>query len=248
MADPISIAVIIPAAGQGTRFGPASRSKIEHDLGGRAVLIRSIELFSGLPEVQQVIIGCDPDKTDEFKFKWGDKLGFLGVKVVPGGKTERWETVANCLEAVNDSITHVAIHDAARPVTDEQMINGIFEAAAQFDAVVPTVPISSTVKRVSTETETRSEADPLDTILGTAGKQETLGKRVIETVPRADLQLAQTPQVIKHDLLKTAFEDLQSGKIDPATITDDVGMIEAMGKPVHAVPGDPFFMIQWWLN
>ncbi len=238
MAEKISIAVIIPAAGQGTRFGPAPRSKLEHEIAGRSVLVRSVELFGGRPEVAQIIVGCDPEDVDGFKFKWGDKLGFLGVKIVPGGKTERWETVANCLKAVDDTVTHVAIHDAARPVADGAMINRLFEAAGQFDAVVPTVPVNSTVKRLDVKTESAAEADPMDAILGSAGKKVVQGKKVIETVPRGDLELAQTPQVVARQTLIQAFEQLASGKIDAGTITDDVGMVEAMGLPVHAVPGD----------
>jgi len=53
---------------------------------------------------------------DSFQFKWGDKLGFFGGVIVPGGKIERWETVRNALAALNDAITHVAVHHTAAPI------------------------------------------------------------------------------------------------------------------------------------
>lgn len=234
----MKIAVILPAAGNSTRFG--KQNKLETDLAGRAVLVRAIELFANRPTVGQTIVAVNPDQIETFKFKWADKLGFLGVKVVPGGTVERWETVRNALAKVDDDITHIAVHDAARPVTDSAVIDQVFEAAKRFDAVVPGVPVNATIKRADAAIAKPDEDDdPLDAILGSAGKTVVEARRVIETVPRANLHLVQTPQVFERTLLERAYAMTTAKDFDGSAITDDAGLVEALGEPVHLVPGDP---------
>ncbi len=243
MANVSNIAVILPAAGRGRRFGDAggSKPKLEVDLAGKPVLLHAVELFTGRPEVGQVLVAVDPDQVDAFKFKWGDKLGFLGVTVVPGGKTERWETVLKAMEQVRADASHVAVHDAARPITDGRTIDRVLAAAATFDAVIPAVPVSSTLKRTESEPAAagESEPDPLDAILGSAGKTAVPGHRVVETVSRENLWMVQTPQVFERGLLQRAYEQITSGRVETAQITDDAGLIESLGEPVHIVEGDP---------
>lgn len=243
MSSPqIHLAVILPAAGLSRRFVQGAdgggRSKLETELGGRAILQRAIELFTGRAEVRQVLVAANPDQLDTFKFKWADKLGFLGAQIVTGGRAERWETVANALQAVNDNVTHVAVHDAARPVTDKATIDQVLAAARHHDAVVPAVPIHETVKRVGSEPTTTGEADATDAILGAAGKPTVDAYPIIETVPRAGLWAAQTPQVFRRELLERAYRQTADGSIDTAEITDDAGLVESLGETVVAVSGD----------
>lgn len=249
----MKIAVILPAAGLGKRFaandastatnqadenastglaaGMAPVTKIEADLSGQPVFVRAIELFLGRAEVGQIILAVNPDRIDEFTFRHGDKMKFHGVTIVAGGRKERWETVAKALAAVNDSCTHVAIHDAARPLTSDATIRRVFEAAATYDAVIPGLPVSSTLKRTVLDTP---PVDPLDDILGHAGKAVVELRKVVETVDRSDLVEVQTPQVFEINLLRSAYATLTDGK----GITDDAGLIEAQGKTVHVVQGD----------
>lgn len=233
-------AVILPAAGQGDRYAQAGgkRAKLEEQLAGRTVLLRAVELFSSRADVKQIIIAVDPDQLDTFNFKWGDKLNFLGVKIVPGGKTERWETVLNALAAVDDDITHVAVHDAARPVTAAQCIDDVFTTSEKHPAVIPGIPINHTIKRAA-KLEDDDEVDPLDALLGSAGKRVIDTHQVTETVPRDDLWLVQTPQVFELVLLRRAYAQITDGQISGDNITDDAGLVEALGQPVIIVPGDP---------
>ena len=239
----MNVSVILPAAGQSKRFGDAAagvRSKLEIELAGRAVLVRAVELFSSRPHVHQIIVAVDPRQVDEFKFRWGDKLGFLGVSIVPGGEAERWQTVLRALEAVSRDATHIAVHDAARPVTDPATIDACFAAAARFPAVIPGVRVNATLKRTSDEpTGPAAALDPLDAILGDAGKTTVPAYAVTETVPRDGLWQVQTPQIFQADLLRRAYAQLADGKVDGATITDDAGLIEALGEAVYMVEGDP---------
>lgn len=251
----MKIAVILPAAGLGKRFangensdasstafdeknsavslaaGMAPTTKIEANLAGQPVFVRAIELFLNRPQVGQIILAVNPDRVDEFTFRHGDKMRFHGVTIVPGGRKERWETVAKALAAVDDSCTHVAIHDAARPLTSDATIRRVFEAAITHDAVIPGLPVSSTLKRTAVVTQ---PVDPLDDILGSAGKAVTDLRKVVETVDRSDLVEVQTPQVFEINLLRNAYASLTDGK----GITDDAGLVESLGHTVYVVQGD----------
>lgn len=244
MSDTKRFAVILPAAGMSRRFKAegATSGKLDASIAGKAAIVRSVELFTGRDDVCQVIIAVDPDGVSEFKFKWADKFALHDVTIVPGGKAERWETVSNALAAVSDEATHIAVHDAARPVADAAMIERVFAAAGSFDAVVPAVPVHATIKRVGEAAATieTDSGDPLDAIFGSESKQSVEAHDITETVPRDGLQLAQTPQVFERSLLVKAYEQIASGTIDAASITDDAGLVEAMGERVVAIPGDPF--------
>jgi 2-C-methyl-D-erythritol 4-phosphate cytidylyltransferase len=246
----MKIAVIIPAAGLGRRFqatpegasasrrGPAPANKIELDLGGKPVFLRSVELFLQRPIVGQILLAVHPDAVEEFVFRWGDKLAFHGVEVVAGGRAERWETVLKALAKVDPDCTHAAIHDAARPLAGSRLIDRVFAAAEKFPAVIPGVAVSATLKRVADAEAPADPADPLDAILGSAGKPVVHYRRVVQTVPRSDLIEVQTPQVFELGLLRRAYAQITSGQIGGAGITDDAGLVEALGQTVTVVEGE----------
>lgn len=247
----MNTAVIIAGAGASRRFNQSNsildeqdaadrkqQSKIEVDLNGKPAFLRSIELFLKRPDtVGQIIMAISPEAMEQFKFKWGDKIGFHDVKLVPGGKTERWETVLNALKEVPGNATHVAVHDAARPLATRGMIDRLFEACEHFDAVVPGLPVANTLKRVDAEV-VEVEGDAADLILGTDSKERINARKVIETVDRSQLFEVQTPQIFEIGLLRRAYAQITEGNIDTSGITDDAGLIEALGEPVHILPGE----------
>jgi len=237
------IAVIIPAAGQSRRFNSASAkgSKLTAEIGRKAVLVRAAELFAGRPQVRQIIVAADPDELETFKFRWADKLSLMGATIVAGGRTERWETVLKALASVEPEVTHVAVHDAARPVANPAMIDRLFDAAQRHKAVIPAVPVHSTLKRVRT-TEIKAPADPLDALLAPGGPSPATLHQVVETVPRDQLWMVQTPQIFDLELLRRAYEQITSGRLDAgsiASITDDSMLVERLGEEVVVVEGDP---------
>jgi 2-C-methyl-D-erythritol 4-phosphate cytidylyltransferase len=240
----MKIAVILPAAGLGTRFvdpsgGSRSGSKIEVELAGKPVFVRAVELFLNRPEVRQILLAVHPDKVEDFKFRWGDKLGFLGVQVVAGGKTERWETVLRAMEAAQADCTHIAVHDAARPLTSKAVIDRVFAAAERFAAVIPGVAVSATLKKVQPiETSRSAEVDPVAAILGGEGAPAEMIQRVVQTVARDQLVEVQTPQIFEAKLLRRAYEQVAQGKLDAQGVTDDASLIEAMGQSVYVVEGE----------
>ncbi|GAB4193168.1 MAG: 2-C-methyl-D-erythritol 4-phosphate cytidylyltransferase [Phycisphaeraceae bacterium] len=244
--DDFSVSVILPAAGAGTRFASGSTgssfssgiSKIELQLAGKPIFLHAVEAFIRRQDVGQVIVAVSPDKLDDFKFRWGDKLGFLGVKVVAGGETERWETVLRSLEAVSEQATHVAVHDAARPLVSSTLIDRVFDAARRFPAVIPACDVGATLKRVELD-DSPTQQDPLGAILGLSDSASSETRRVVETVDRRNLVAVQTPQVFEVSLFRQAYRKLAEGDINPAGVTDDAQLIEALGETVRVVPGEP---------
>lgn len=226
------IAVVIPAAGSSTRYGA---DKLGQDLGGRALLLRTVELFTKRDDVRTIIVAAPPDALDEFRGRHGATLSFHGVQIVAGGRVERWETVRNALAAVPAEATHVAVHDAARPATPSEVIDRVFEAARKFDAVIPALPIHATVKRLGEETLSAVEADPIaDLILGEQAGSKTEARPVLETVDRRGLVMVQTPQIFKAALLRRAYAEAELDGV-----TDDAQVVERIGHVVMAVEGDP---------
>lgn len=231
----MKLAVIIPAAGASSRYASAGgvRPKLDEDFGGRPVLHRTVELFTNRDETAAVIVAGPVDSWDEFITRHGDKLGLLGVKVCKGGASHRWESVKNALALVPDHCTHIAVHDAARPCTPPEVIDRVLRASEQHGAVVPGIEVPDTVKRVSPEAVEEKGVDPLDAILGGAGKANRRVRRVEQTVPRDRLVLIQTPQVFERSLLERAYTQADlSG-------TDDASLVEKLGEPVVVVEGDP---------
>jgi 2-C-methyl-D-erythritol 4-phosphate cytidylyltransferase len=232
----MKLAVIIAAAGKSSRFaqdGIPGRSKLDEELAGRPVLQRSVELFCKRDDVDLIVVAGPAEGYDEFALRHADKLGLMGVKLCKGGKTHRWETVKNALAEIDDSFTHIAVHDAARPCTPIDLIDRMLEAAQKHPAVVPGVDVHDTLKRASTDTQIDEDIDPLDAILGDAGKSKVSVRAVTAAVEREGLVAVQTPQVFQADLLRRAYaqSDLSS--------TDDAGLIQRLGKPVVIVEGDP---------
>lgn len=203
------IAVIIPAAGKGERFG-GKEKKVFAKLSGRPIFIHTLEKFINRDDVCQTILVVSPEDMEQMKSKYGANLGFMGVQVVEGG-SERVESVSNALERVKDDAEFIAIHDAARPCVTENMISAVFAEAARSGAAILAAPVSSTLKQVS-------ESKVID-----------------QTMPRSGVYEAQTPQVFRRDLILEAYSKCSEVE---GPVTDDSQLVEALGHPVHIVESD----------
>lgn len=134
-----------------------------------------------------------------------------GARVVCGGET-RQVSVANAFDAVSGSSEVVLVHDAARPFVTADIISRAIDGALAHGAAIAAVPVSDTVKRVGAEG----------------------GALIAETLPREQIYLAQTPQAFRRTVLREAVALGRSG----VTATDEAGLAEAAGHPVHIVQGD----------
>jgi len=204
-----NVAVIICAAGGSSRFG-GKRKKPFVDVGGRAVFLRSIELFDNRNDVKQILLAIAPEDEELVNVKWGPNLKFFNVKIYFGG-TERFDTVANALELVKDDIDLVAVHDAVRCCIKSEWIDKVIAQAAKTGAAILACPVTATVKEAKDNT-------------------------IIKTVDRTGLYEAQTPQVFKVDIIKKAYANLNN--LDKTKISDDSQLIEALGQNVSIVTTD----------
>jgi 2-C-methyl-D-erythritol 4-phosphate cytidylyltransferase len=203
-----NFAVIFPAAGHSSRFSGKEKKPFT-TLDGRAVWLRSVELFITRSDVAQCIIVISPDDQEMFRRRFGANLAFMNVQIASGG-AERFESVANALALIKPEVDFIAVHDAVRPCLTETLINEVFLRAEKTGAAMLAVPVSDTVKQVDA------------------------GKQVKATIPRQGLWLAQTPQVFRRDWLQSAYDD--RAKLG-SNITDDAQLMEAAGHAVHVVEG-----------
>ena len=109
------VAVIIPAAGQSSRFKLGERKKVFTELKGRAIWLRSAEHFANRSDVIQTIVAIAPGDDEFFKEKFRPNLAFMAVDIVHGGAS-RAETVKKAMAEVNAEAEFIAVHDGARPM------------------------------------------------------------------------------------------------------------------------------------
>lgn len=202
------VSVIIPAAGAGKRFGGNVKKPFAL-IDNRPIFIRSIELFINRPDVVQTILTVAPEDYEVVKEKYAANIMFMGIKLVEGG-AERYLSVRRALEHVDPEAELVCVHDAVRPCVLESWIDEVFAEAGKSSAAILAAPLAGTIKRVS-------DAGVID-----------------ETVPRAGLYEAQTPQVFRRELLTEAYAALPEGTCP----TDDAEIVERAGHTVTIVKTD----------
>ena len=203
------IAVIIPAAGKGERFGGGER-KTFAKLDGRLIFLRSIELFVNRDDVCQTILVVGREDMEEIRTRYAANLGFMGVQVCEGGE-HRYDSVRAAIQTVRDDAELVAVHDAVRPCASKAMIDAVFAEAAKTGAAILASPLHGTIKRASA-------AGVIDA-----------------TVPRENLYEAQTPQVFRRQLLLDAYATPPEST---EAATDDALLVERLGHPVAIVRSD----------
>ena len=191
------LAVILPAAGVSIRFG---KDKLSESLDGVSVLDRSIQAFAKREDVKLVIVAGRETVSGE------------RVISVSGG-ANRAQSVLYGLRAIPDNIEWVAIHDAARPLVSQELIDRTFAAALHYGAAAPAMPVNLTVKEVAGE----------------------LPAQVQRTVPRQNLYALQTPQIMRRTDLIQAFKKCP---LPLNQITDDLQLIELIGLPAWLVRGE----------
>ncbi len=210
MVETHQFTVILPAAGKSTRF--AAGDKLLMDIGGLTVLQRAVALFTGRADVAGVVIATGEDRIDVYREHLQSVLRGKPLHILPGG-SERWESVYKALAGGKVQTPFVAVHDAARPMTPPEVIDAAFAGAVAHGAALPVLAEPATLKRL--------RADQV----------------VMQTVDRAGLFQAQTPQCFRTELLLRGFETLiQAKRI--SHVTDDAQIIELTGGTVLGTRGD----------
>lgn len=205
------LGVVLVAAGESRRL-PGAVRKPFRALRGRPVAWHSLSLFRSLREVREVVLVAHAEDLARARRMARASRGRARVSVVPGGAV-RQQSVARGLSALGPGVRWVAVHDAARPCVSAALVRAVLAAARRAGGAIPALPVGDTLKRVE------------------GGER---GGRVRRTVRREGLWGAQTPQILRMDLMKKAFRKGRGRK----GWTDDAQAMEAAGFPVAVVPGE----------
>jgi 2-C-methyl-D-erythritol 4-phosphate cytidylyltransferase len=208
------IAVIVPAAGLGTRMG-ADQPKQFLELDGVPLIIFTLRRLASCPAITDFLISTRAEDVMSLQDKVAKAALGRPAKVIHGGDT-RQQSVANALAQVDPSTELVLVHDAVRPfVTREQIERLIAEARARGAAILG-LPAIDTIKEV------KRASLPEDVALISA------------TIPRERIVMAQTPQAFSYTLLRDAFRKAQQ---DDMTASDEAALVERFGHDVFVVQG-----------
>ncbi|MBV9086933.1 MAG: 2-C-methyl-D-erythritol 4-phosphate cytidylyltransferase [Acidobacteriaceae bacterium] len=217
----MSVFVIIPAAGLGTRMaaqGGAARrrpSKQFTEIGGIPILVHTLKKFDAVGAVTEIVIALRKPEIEAFTPRLEREHLRKPVRYVEGGE-HRQDSVAAALRSVNAAPEDVVlVHDAVRPFVDADIIDNVIEAAVQHGAAIAGLPAVDTVKQVDRTAE---------------------GAIVVSTIPRARVVMAQTPQGFRYRVIKKAFDEALA---DGFVGTDESSLVERSGHEVVVVMGSP---------
>ena len=211
----MKVTVILPAAGLGTRMGRAVPEKAGTSrkqfmlLEGSPILLHTIRKFASTPAVSEIVVALRPEDIEWVRELLAEEKFGKPVRLVEGGDS-RQESVEHALATLGAGTELVAVHDAVRPFIEHSVLDKVFaEAEETGAAIVGIVPVD-TVKQVHRN-------------------------KIRQTIPRERLILAQTPQVFRFDLLKSAFAKARE---DGFAGTDESSLVERLDQvEVSVVPG-----------
>lgn len=212
---PINVCVIIAAAGYGRRMGGIS--KIMQPLGGRPVLTWSLALFEQSPAVGEIIIAAAQDQLEPIRAL---AAPYGKVKAVVAGGDSRSASVSRALAAASPRSSHIAVHDAARPLLSPADWQALLQAAATAPGGVILA------------------ARPRDSVK--SGGEDGY---VAAALDRGSLLLAQTPQIFPAGLLRAAYA------ADTATLaaaTDEAALVAKTGARIrYLLAAEPNFKLTY---
>jgi len=206
VSGPLVFGAVIVAAGRGVRFG---RPKQLVAVGGRPLVAWSIETFGTMPEIAELAIATEPESVAALQELAERYAPARAVRVVAGGAT-RQASVARGIAALSATCEAVAIHDGARPLVLADDVRRAMAQVGAGQAAVLAAPVVDTIKRVPRDAAT-----------------------VAETLDRAELWAAQTPQLATRADLERAHAAAARDGIDA---TDDTALLERIGVRVVVVP------------
>ena len=202
----MAVWAVLAAAGRGQRLG-GRRPKAFAKLRDRPLLAESLERLEASGWIDAIVIVA-PRGWEEPSILVAEELACTKVVACATGGETRAESVRAGVAEVAEEADVIVVHDAARPLLPEEVIERVLRALNEgWDGAVPGLPLADTVKRVH-------------------------GGQVVETLPREELVAVQTPQAFLAPVLRDAL----AGEL--AGATDCAALVEARGGRVTVVPGD----------
>jgi len=199
----VHVSAIIAAGGRGSRFGGSQPKQLQM-LAGVPILKRTVDAFLQGYGFDDVVVALPAEIAV-------NPPSYLDRVIVVEGGERRQDSVANAFRAVAPRSQIIVIHDAARPLVSNVLIERTIDAALTHGAAIAALPARDTVKR-------------------------TDGSRLVRgTIPREEIFLAQTPQAFRVGVLRDALLLASSA----ADATDEAMLAEQAGHSVYLVDGDP---------
>lgn len=198
----MTLVVIVPAAGTGSRFGSGIPKQFQQ-LAGKPLVQHVIERFLLDANVDRVVVPVSERLLASVKNS--DRVAF-----VAGGETRQQSVIRGLAEA--EDADFIAVHDAARPLFSTAIFHAVVAAATEVGAALPVIPVADTIHVMNADAT------------------------VAQTLDRAMLGAAQTPQCFRADLLRDILARAQRENIEG---TDEAGLAVRFGYTVKGVPGDP---------
>jgi 2-C-methyl-D-erythritol 4-phosphate cytidylyltransferase len=205
----VSVWAVLAAAGSGDRLG-ADRPKAFARLGDEPLLAQSLKRLDDSDWVDFIVVAAPPG-WEEPAILLAEELGCSKVSACVTGGATRGESVAKALAEVPEDTAVVLVHDAARPLVSDEVIERVLTALNEgWDGALPGLRLADTIKRVDDE------------------------GRVVETLNRYELRAVQTPQAFVASVLRDAYANG-----DAAVASDCASLFEARGGRLKVVDGDP---------
>jgi 2-C-methyl-D-erythritol 4-phosphate cytidylyltransferase / 2-C-methyl-D-erythritol 2,4-cyclodiphosphate synthase len=206
----IRAAAVIAAGGAGTRMNTGIPKQFL-EISGKPVLLHTVESIARIEEISQIVIALPEEHIPAAKAIFQRQPLRVAVQCVAGGPS-RQESVRRGLSHVASDPDVVMVHDAVRPLCDQDLILRVLYAAWKNGAAIPGLPATETIQRVSRT------------------------GRVLSTPPREELYAIQTPQAFHTDILRTALDKAHhSGFLG----TDESSVVRWAGHAVAVIPGSP---------
>ena len=208
----MSVWAVLAAAGRGERLGD-DKPKVFARLGDLPLLAEPLRRLEESDWVEQIVIAAPPG-WEEPCILLAEEIGAGKVASVVAGGATRIASVELALAEVADDAAVVLVHDAARPLLPDDVVERVLAPLSEgWDGAVPALPIADTVKRIR-------------------------GDEVVETLDREGLVVTQTPQAFVAESLHGAFSPSNGLSQDGGGATDCSSLVEAHGGRIKVVPGD----------
>jgi len=205
----MKIVALIAAAGLGKRMN-AKISKPFIPIFGKPILAYTLEKFEKCKLIEKICLIVNQEEKDLCSKDVISKYNFSKVQELIAGGETRQESVYNGLKALDPDTDIVVIHDGARPLVEETLIQDSIRTAQRYGAAIVAIPLKDTVKR--------------------SGKDFFING----TLDRQEIWKAQTPQTFKYNIILSAYHKAYKDKF---FTTDDATIVEKYGHKVKIIIG-----------
>lgn len=216
----MNIAVVL-AGGTGSRMGIVDRPKQFIEIYGKPVVIHTIEAFEINENIDAICVICTKDWQEDLSI-WLKEYDIRKVRWIGDAGSTRMESSLNALNKIKDDVTDddiIVIHDSARPLVSQRIINENIDKVRQFGACDTVIPSQDTIIR-------------------------SLDGESLESIPvRRELYLGQTPQSFRYSIVREAYDDyFKIPEEDRPVMTDDCGLVLMAGHKIAMAMGDKLNM------